>query len=130
MKTLTLADQRPSGAQGFFINTRRAKFADPRVRKALDHAFDFEWTNRNQFYGLYKRTNSFFENSDMKATGKPSAEELALLEPFRDSLPKAVFDKPYLSPVTDGSGQDQAAAAHRPQAAHRGRLDAEGRQTG
>ena len=104
---LTLPDERPSGAQGFFINTRRDKFKDPRVRKALDHAFDFEWTNRNQFYGLYKRTNSFFENSDMKASGPPSADELALLEPYRDKLPKEVFEAPYSSPVSNGSGQDR-----------------------
>jgi len=62
---LTLPDARPSGAQGFFINVRRKKFSDPRVRKAIDYAFDFEWTNKNQFYGLYKRTNSFFENSEI-----------------------------------------------------------------
>ncbi len=104
---LTLPDERPSGAQGFFINTRRDKFADPRVRKALDHAFDFEWTNRNQFYGLYKRTNSFFENSEMKAEGPPSEAELALLEPYRDKLPKEVFEAPYTSPVSNGSGQDR-----------------------
>ena len=104
---LTLPDERPSGAQGFFINTRREKFSDPRVRKALDLAFDFEWTNKNQFYGLYKRTNSFFENSDMKAEGPPSDAELALLEPYRDKLPKEVFDTPYSSPVSNGSGQDR-----------------------
>ena len=86
---------------------RRAKFADVRVRKALDYAFDFEWTNKNIFYGLYARTESFFENSDMKATGKPSAAELALLEPFRAQLPAEVFEEPYKSPVSDGSGQDR-----------------------
>ncbi len=104
LKILTLPDERPSGAQGFFINTRRKKFADARVRKALDFAFDFEWTNRNQFYGLYKRTTSFFENSDMKASGAPSKAELKLLEPFRDTLPKDVFAEPYMPPVTDGTG--------------------------
>jgi microcin C transport system substrate-binding protein len=104
---LTLPDARPSGAQGFFINVRRKKFADPRVRKALDHAFDFEWTNKNQFYGLYKRTNSFFENSDMKASGPPDDAERALLEPYRDTLPKEVFEAPYNSPVSNGSGQDR-----------------------
>ena len=67
VKKLTLPDANPSGAQGFFFNTRRAKFADPRVRKALDYAFDFEFTNKNVFYSLYKRTHSYFENSDMKA---------------------------------------------------------------
>ena len=104
---LTLPDARPSGAQGFFINVRRKKFSDPRVRRALDFAFDFEWTNKNQFYGLYKRTNSFFENSDMKASGPPGEAELALLAPYRDQLPKEVFLAPYSSPVSNGSGQDR-----------------------
>jgi len=104
---LTTPDARPSGAQGFFINVRRKKFSDPRVRKALDHAFDFEWTNKNQFYGLYKRTNSFFENSDMKASGPPGEAELALLAPYRATLPKEVFEAPYSSPVSNGSGQDR-----------------------
>ncbi len=104
---LTTADARPSGAQGFFINVRRKKFSDPRVRKALDHAFDFEWTNKNQFYGLYRRTSSFFENSDMKASGPPSEAELALLAPHRAALPKEVFEAPYTSPVSNGSGQDR-----------------------
>ena len=104
---ITLPDENPSGAQGFFLNTRRAKLADVRVRKALDYAFDFEWTNKNIFYSLYKRTESFFENSDMKAAGKPSPAELALLEPFRAQLPAEVFEAPYTAPVSDGSGQDR-----------------------
>src|SRR5262245_30484274 len=104
---LTMPDENPSGAQGFFLNTRRAKLADVRVRKALDYAFDFEWTNKNIFYGLYQRTESFFENSDMKARGKPSPAELALLEPFRARLPAEVFGEPYTSPVADGTGQDR-----------------------
>lgn len=107
LKRLVLPDANPSGAQGFFINTRRAKFSDVRVRRALDLAFDYEFTNKNLFFGLYKRTNSYFENSDMKAEGKPSPEELALLEPFRTRLPPAVFAEPYVSPVTDGSGNDR-----------------------
>jgi len=104
---LTLPDESPSGAQGFFLNNRRAKFSDRRVRKALDYAFDFEWTNANLFYSLYTRTASYFENSEMKATGKPSPEELALLEPYRDQLPPEVFDEPYVPPVSDGSGSDR-----------------------
>ena len=107
MLRLTVADERPSGTQGFFINTRKAKFADVRLRHALDLAFDFEWTNKNLFYGLYKRTTSYFENSDMKAKGPPSPEELALLEPFKDKLPPAVFGELYTPPVTDGSGSDE-----------------------
>lgn len=100
----TLPDGTPSGAQGFFVNLRRDKFKDIRVREALGLAFDYEWSNKKLFYGLYKRTTSFFENSDMRAEGKPSPEELALLEPFRDKLAPAVFGDAVLPPVTDGSG--------------------------
>ncbi len=107
MVLLTLPDESPSAAQGFFINNRKPKFSDRRVRKALDYAFDFEWTNNNLFYSLYTRTASYFENSDMKATGKPSPEELALLEPYRDQLPPEVFEEAYASPVSDGSGSDR-----------------------
>jgi microcin C transport system substrate-binding protein len=95
-------DHNPSGTQGFFINTRREKFKDVRVREALDLVFDFEWMNRNLFFSLYTRTKSYFENSDMKAVGPPSPEELSILEPFRDKLPKEVFDPPYSPPVNDG----------------------------
>ncbi|MBY0560895.1 extracellular solute-binding protein [Hyphomicrobium sp.] len=104
---VSLPDDRPSGAQGYFLNTRRDKFKDPRVRQALDLVFDFEWSNKKLFYGLYKRTTSYFENSDMKATGKPSPEELALLEPYKDKLASEVFDEPYTPPVTDGSGNNR-----------------------
>lgn len=104
VQRLTLQDATPSGAQGFFLNTRREIFKDVRVRKALDLAFDFEWSNRNLFFGLYTRTASFFENSDMKAAGVPTPEELVLLEPFRASLPAEVFAEPYTPPVTDASG--------------------------
>jgi microcin C transport system substrate-binding protein len=103
----TLPDGRPSGAQGFFLNLRRDKFKDPRVRKALDLAFDFEWSNKNLFFELYTRTQSYFENSEMKAKGPPSAEELVLLEPYRSQLPPEVFGEPYSPPVTNGSGRDR-----------------------
>jgi microcin C transport system substrate-binding protein len=107
VQLLTIPDERPSGAQGFFINTRREKFKDIRVREALGLAFDFEWSNRNLFFGLYTRTASYFENSDMKAVGPPSPEELKLLEPFRDKLSPAVFGEPVSPPVTDGSGNNR-----------------------
>jgi microcin C transport system substrate-binding protein len=107
VKKEVLPDQTPSGTQGFFINTRRDKFKDPRVREALGLAFDFEWTNRNMFYGLYDRTQSFFENSPMKAEGEPSAKERALLEGLGVPVPEAALGPVDLPPVSDGSGQDR-----------------------
>src|SRR6185437_11213459 len=98
VKRDTIPDDTPSGAQGWFINTRRQKFADPRVREALDDAFDFEWTNKTIMYGSYERTVSVFQNSDMMAKGKPGPDELKLLE---------VFGEPYVPPVSDGSGNDR-----------------------
>jgi microcin C transport system substrate-binding protein len=103
-----IADDTPSGAQGWFINTRRPKFADPRLREALCDAFDFEWTNKTIMYGSYDRTVSVFQNSDMMAAGPPGVEELALLEPFRGRVPDGVFGAPYVPPVSDGSGADRA----------------------
>jgi microcin C transport system substrate-binding protein len=108
VKREILQDDTPSGAQGWFINTRREKFKDPRLREALIDAFDFEWTNKSIMYGSYDRTVSVFQNSDMMATGKPSAEEVALLEPFRGRVPDEVFGEPFVSPVSDGTGQDRA----------------------
>jgi len=107
VKRSVLPDDTPSGAQGWFINTRRDKFKDRRVREALIDAFDFEWTNKNIMYGSYDRTHSVFQNSPMMAEGKPDAAELALLEPFRGKVPDEVFGEPYVPPVTDGSGQDR-----------------------
>ena len=103
-----LPDERPSGAQGWFINTRREKFKDPRVREALTCAFDFEWTNKTIMYGAYERVHSIYQNSNMMAEGKPGPGELALLEPFRGKVPDEVFAEPYVPPVSDGSGQDRA----------------------
>jgi microcin C transport system substrate-binding protein len=108
VKREELPDDTPSGAQGWFINTRREKFSDPRLREALIYAFDFEWTNKNIMYGAYKRTVSVFQNSDMMATGMPDAGELALLDPFRGRLPEEVFGEPFMPPVSDGSGQDRS----------------------
>jgi microcin C transport system substrate-binding protein len=102
-----LPDETPSGAQGFFFNLRREKFQDIRVRKALNLAFDFEWSNKNLFFGLYNRTASFFELSPLKAEGTPSPEELALLEPMRGTLRPEVFEPAALPHVSDGSGQDR-----------------------
>ncbi len=107
IKRAVLPDGRPSGAQGFFLNMRRPQFSDPRVREAIGAAFDFEWSNRFLFYGLYTRTQSFFENSDMKAAGLPSPAELALLEPYRSQLPPAVFGEPFVPPKSDGLGYNR-----------------------
>ncbi len=104
----TIPDATPSGTQGWFFNTRRAKFSDPRVRRAIGLAFDFEWSNKNLFYDLYNRTTSYFQNaSEMMAKGKPSPAELALLEPFKDKLPAEVFGDVETAPVSDGSGRDR-----------------------
>src|SRR6202166_1627836 len=107
VKRNILADDTPSGAQGWFINTRRAKFKDARLREALIDAFDFEWTNKNIMYGSYRATHSVVQTSPMMAKGKPDTAELALLEPFRGKLPDEVFGEPYVPPETDGSGQDR-----------------------
>jgi microcin C transport system substrate-binding protein len=108
VKRAEIPDNTPSGGQGWVFNLRRAKFADPRLREALNYAFDFEWTNKTIMYGAYKRTHSVFQNSDMMAQGLPSAEELKLLEPWRGKVPDAVFAEPFVPPVSDGSGQDRA----------------------
>src|SRR5438093_10423297 len=112
VKRDVLSDDTPSGAQGWFFNTRREKLKDRRLREAFIYAFDFEWANKNLMYDSYKRTHSVFQNSDMMAVGKPSKEELALLEPFRGKVPDEVFGEPFVPPVSDGSGQDRAMFRH------------------
>jgi microcin C transport system substrate-binding protein len=107
VKRDTIPDDTPSGAQGWFINTRRPKFADARLREALIDAFDFEWTNKTIMFGSYERTISVFQNSDMMAKGPPGNDEVALLEPFRDRLPAEVFGEPYVPPLSDSSGQNR-----------------------
>ncbi|MCU0909353.1 MAG: extracellular solute-binding protein [Rhodobacteraceae bacterium] len=109
-----LPDARPSGTQGFWLNLRREKFQDPRVREALGMAFNFEWSNQTLFYGLYDRTDSFWENSDLQAQGPIPPEELAILEPFRDQLPAAVFDAPaFVPPVLSADEQIDRATLRR-----------------
>ena len=95
---------RPAGMQAFVMNLRRTAFQNIDVRKALPYAFDFEWSNRNLFFGQYERSVSFFSNSELAATGMPSPEELEILEPFRFQLSPEVFETAYLPPSTDGSG--------------------------
>lgn len=107
VKKETVKHERPGNMLGFIFNTRREKFQDVRVRRALMLAWDFEWVNKNLAHSAYYRPNSYFDNSEFAATGTPSAEELKLLEPLRDKLPKEVFGPAWQAPVSDGSGQDR-----------------------
>jgi microcin C transport system substrate-binding protein len=104
---LTLPQFRPAGMMGFAMNTRRTIFADPRVRRALILAFDFEWVNKTLLGGQYKRDDSYFANSPLAAADTPKGAELKLLEPFRDQLPPQLFTEPYVLPPTDGSGRNR-----------------------
>jgi microcin C transport system substrate-binding protein len=108
VKRDTIPDHTANAAQGWYFNTRREKFNDKRVREAFINAFDFEWVNATIMYGSYQRTQSVFENSDMMAIGRPGADEMALLEPFRGKVPDEVFGEAYAPPVSNGSGQDRA----------------------
>lgn len=97
-----------AGMQGFVMNLRRPLFKDLRVRQALDLAFDFQWLNRQLFFGSYTRLNSYFADSAQQATGTPSAGELAILEPLRAQLNPAVFGPMTVQPNTDPPGSLRA----------------------
>ncbi|RJG45273.1 extracellular solute-binding protein [Mesorhizobium sp. DCY119] len=98
----------PPVVNGFLFNTRLPKFADVRVRRALGMLYDFEWANKNMFDGQYKRTASFWQDSELSALGRPASEaERALLAPFPGKVPADVMDGTYQPPVTDGSGRDR-----------------------
>jgi microcin C transport system substrate-binding protein len=110
VKRETVADNRPSGTQGFWFNMRRDKFKDPRVREAIAMMFNFEWSNKSLFFDLYDRTTSFWDNSTLKAEGLPSPEEMALLEPLREHLPESIFSGPaYVPPVWGTEAVDRRA---------------------
>ena len=100
------------------------------MRQALAWAFDFEWANKNLFYGAYTRTTSYFSNSDLASSGMPQGAELALLEPYRDKLPPELFTQPYKLPVTDGSGNNREALTRSLDLLQAGRLDGEEAQAG
>lgn len=102
IRTESIPHKLSQGMQCFAFNTRRALFADPLVRQALNFAFDFEWSNKNLFHGQYARSTSFFSNSDMASSGLPTAAERAILEPL--GLPEVVFTRAVSLPETDGSG--------------------------
>jgi microcin C transport system substrate-binding protein len=96
--------KQPAGFQSFVLNSRRPFLSDPRVREALDLALDFEWMSRQLFYNGYPRVRDLFGNTDCAATGLPSPEEVALLEPWRAKVPAAVFGPMYEPPTTEGPG--------------------------
>ncbi len=100
--------QIPKAMTGFVFNTKRLVFSDRRVREALTHCVDFEWLNRSLYYGLYARTGSFFQGSELSALGLPASDaERALLSPFPEAVRPDVMDGAYAPPVTDGSGTDR-----------------------
>jgi microcin C transport system substrate-binding protein len=104
IKKEQIPNQLPTGMQGFGFNTRRPFFQDPRLRQALDYAFDFEWSNKTLFYGAYTRTESYFSNSELASSGLPDDAEKAILEKYRGKIPDSIFTTPYQEPKTDGSG--------------------------
>jgi peptide/nickel transport system substrate-binding protein len=100
----------PQPSEYLVFNTRRPVFSDIRVRQALTLLFDFEWINRNYFFGLYGRSAGFFAGSELSAYGRPADDrERELLKPFASQIPADILDGSYRLPVTDGSGRDRAA---------------------
>ncbi|HZH52165.1 MAG TPA: extracellular solute-binding protein [Microvirga sp.] len=106
-----LPNRLPKGMNGFVFNTRRPLFNDPRVREALGYLFDFEWVNRNLFFGLLTRSDSYFAGSDLSAAGRPAEErERALLAPFPGAVREDIFEGRWSPASSDGSGRDRDAA--------------------
>jgi microcin C transport system substrate-binding protein len=105
VKLLEFSHGRPAGMYAIALNTRRPVFRDAKVRAALAYALDFKWLNKTLFHGAYRRTSSYFENSELAATGLPSTAERTLLSPYRDSLPKEIFNQTYDPPTANGSGR-------------------------
>ncbi len=100
-----LANGNVASGQAWVMNLRRPQFQDPRVREALGLAFNFEWSNATLFYGLYERVQSFWENSPLEATGKPSSNELAILKPLEADLPPGVLTDDAVVAPTSGERQ-------------------------
>ena len=108
VKKILIPHERPTGMQGFVFNIRKDFFSDPKVRLAINYAWDFEWTNKTLMYNAYKRTNSYFSNSELSSSGTlPEGEELKILQKFKRQVPKQVFDEVYKAPQTDGSGNNR-----------------------
>jgi len=107
-----IPSRKPTGMQAFIYNVRRPVFRQPLVREALAYAFDYEWTNRALFFGQYKRTRSYFSNSDLASDGLPADAELALLNRYRGRIPARVFEQAYRPPATDGGGWPRENLLH------------------
>ncbi|USD42822.1 ABC transporter substrate-binding protein [Vibrio sp. SCSIO 43135] len=105
IKKEEIPHQQPQSAQGFVFNIQTEVFKDPKVREAINYALDFEWMNKNLFYGENSRTRSYFQNTDYASVGLPSEEEKAVLEPIKDKIPPRVYTQEYQPPKTDGSGR-------------------------
>jgi len=102
-----IRNQTPAGMQAFIMNNRRPVFQDREVRRAIQMAFDYEWSNKQFAFGAYTRTDSYFENSELASSGLPMCRELEILNEFKDQLPSELFTTPYTNPTTDGSGNNR-----------------------
>ena len=111
VRCVEIPHQHQVGMQAFAFNTRREIFQDPRVRRALTYAFDFDWLNKSMFHGALTRTTSFFDNTELASKDLPQGQELALLEPFRAQLAKEVFEKPYTLPTFENGNRENLKIA-------------------
>jgi peptide/nickel transport system substrate-binding protein len=107
LRRTEIAHQRPTGMEGFVFNTRRAIFADRRVREALALTFDWEWINQRLFRGGYERIESYFDNSPLGFEGPAAGREREILEPFAEALPPGTLEEGWTPPESDGSGRDR-----------------------
>jgi peptide/nickel transport system substrate-binding protein len=109
----TLPIRLPKGMNGFVFNTRRQAFGDPRVREALGYLFDFDWVNRNLFFGLLTRSDSYFAGSDLSSAGRAASErERMLLAPFPGAVREDILEGRWSPSASDGSGRDREVARH------------------
>ncbi|MGF9763122.1 extracellular solute-binding protein [Microvirga sp. 0TCS3.31] len=107
----TIVTRLPKGMNGFVFNTRKPHFGDVRVREALSYLFDFDWVNRNLFFGQLTRSNSYFSGSDLASTGRPAdARERVLLTKFQSPIRDDILEGRWEPPASDGSGRDRDMA--------------------
>ena len=99
-----MKNDRPTGMNALVMNSRKEIFNNPQVRLALSYAYDHEWINKALYNNAYTRTDSYFDNSPLASSGLPSENELKLLNPWKNQLPKEIFNQTYQPPVSDGSG--------------------------